>query len=149
MRKIASRSMFWLAIAILVENVARIAVDSGVLFLTPLILIWIANAIARGSTTACRWAIFFMGLYTAIGSFGVYLLNTELPGAGQIVPLPIDVAVSVLLSAWSAANLVLVARVRELENMVQRICALYPESVIEGTQIRAEIGLSTSRRIRP
>ena len=30
--------------------------------------------------------------------------------------------------------------VRELENMVLRICALYPEPVIEGTQIRAEIG---------
>ena len=30
--------------------------------------------------------------------------------------------------------------VRELENMVQRICALYPEPVIEGTQVRAEIG---------
>ncbi len=30
--------------------------------------------------------------------------------------------------------------VRELENMVLRICALYPEPVIDGAQIRAEIG---------
>lgn len=112
MRKLASRSMFWLAIALLLENVSRIVIDGGMLNLMPLVLLWIATAIAKGSTTACRWAMFFMGLYVTVEIVGFYVLITDPPAADVVrpIPLPIDFGLSLMWCVWSGVNLILAAR---------------------------------------
>lgn len=80
MRRFVSRSILCQSIAIIVGIiVCAILYDHLNFDLTQILIIWMAIAIGKGSVTACKWAVFVMSLYVALGLLCVYGIIADSP----------------------------------------------------------------------